>query len=439
VTHKDKFAPRTRAHRLISHYSTRLSPLVLVAILVTTVIVSAADSDLDPSFDGDGIVTTDHGEFEQINDLVIQPDGKIVAAGHSGIFQGATQEPLSMMVARYNADGSLDATFGSGGIVTTAIGTYAKAWAVAIQADSKIVIAGRSGTVFQSDFTLVRFTPNGSLDTSFGSGGIVITTFGAFSQIEDVTTQSDGKIVVTGDAPGVGTSSMFTVARYNADGSLDTTFDGDGVSQAVPAGFPVSPGVVPQAIAIQADHKIAVAGFCVIDSSLKFCVSRYDSNGLLDNTFDSDGLVVTDFDSSFGGFANDLSIQPDDKIVAAGQSFGPSGVVPALARYNPDGSLDISFDVDGRVTMPNSVQFEPAALALQSNGKMVIVGRDFLFFDSAMAAARFNSDGSIDETFGSGGIVTTSAGTGHSAATSVAIQMDGRIVTGGYGNFTIGS
>src|ERR1041384_1875259 len=432
MTQKGKSPRRTCAQRLIS---TLMAPLVFVAPLATMVMVSPADSDLDPSFDGDGIVTTNHGEFEQINDIVIEPDGKIVAAGHSGIFHDTIQEPLSMMVARYNADGSLDATFGSGGIVTTDIGTYAKAWAVAIQADGKIVIGGRSGTVFQSDFTLVRYNPNGSLDTSFGTGGIVITSFGAFSQIEDVAIQSDGKIVVTGDAPGLGTLSMFTLARYNTDGSLDATFDGDGVSQAIPAGFPVSPAIVPQAIALQTDQKIAVAGFCV-DSSLKFCVSRYNSNGLLDNTFDSDGLVMTDFDSSFGGFANDLSIQPDNKIVAAGQSFSPSGVIPALARYNPNGSLDTSFDSDGRVTMPNSVQFEPTAFALQPNGKMVIVGRDFsLFFNSAFAIARFNSDGSMDETFGSGGRLTTPVGTGHSAAFAVATQTDGRIVAGGYGNF----
>ena len=442
MAQKEKSAEHTCAHRLISHYSTFLAPLVIIAILATTVMVSAADSDLDPSFDGDGIVTTDHGEFEQFNDIAIQPDGKIVAAGHSGIFHGSTQEPLSMMIARYNADGSLDATFGSGGIVTTDIGTYAKAWTVAIQADGKILIGGRSGSIFEADFTLVRYNPNGSLDTSFGTGGIVITSFGAFSQIEDVAIQPDGKIVVTGDAPSFGTStslSIFTMARYNTDGSLDATFDGDGVSQAVPDGFPLSPAIVPQAMALQADQKIAVAGFCVIDSSLKFCVSRYNSNGLLDNTFDSDGLVMTDFDSSFGGFANDLSIQPDNKIVASGQSFSPSGVIPALARYNPNGSLDTSFDSDGRVTMPNSVQFESTAFALQSNGKMVIVGRDFsLLFNSAIAVACFNSDGSMDETFGSGGILTTPVGTGSSAAFAVAIQTDGRIVAGGYSNFTAG-
>ena len=428
-----------RARRLSSRYSTLLAALVFFATLLTTLVVFAADSDLDPSFDSDGIVTTDHAEFDQINDIAIQPDGKIVAAGHTGILHDTIQEPLNVMVARYNVDGSLDVTFGGGGIVTTPIGTYAKALAVAIQADGKIVVGGRSGTLFQSDFTLVRYNPNGLLDTSFGTGGIVITSFGGFAQVEDVAIQADGKIVVTGDAPSFGRStdlSIFTVARYNPNGSLDATFDGDGVSQAIPAGFPVSPAIVPQAIALQADQKIAVAGFCFDGSSLKFCVSRYNSNGLLDNTFDSDGLVTTAFDSSVGGFANDLSIQPDNKIVASGQSFGASGVIPALARYNPNGSLDTSFDGDGRVTMPNSVQFESTALALQPDGKMLIAGRDFIFFTSGFAVARFNSDGSLDSTFGNAGIVTTPVGPGQSAAKAVAVQTDGRIVAGGYTDFS---
>jgi len=436
MTQKVGLTRRTGVRRLASRYSVLLVALILSASLLTTVM--AADVLLDPSFDTDGIVTTDQNEFDQINDIAIQPDGKIVAAGYSGILHDSTQEPLSIMIVRYNTDGSLDATFGSGGIVTTAIGTYAKAWAVAVQADGKLVIGARSGTFLTSDFTLVRYNPNGSLDASFGTGGIVVTSFGDFSQIQDVAIQSDGKIVATGDAPSFGTStslSIFTVARYNTDGSLDATFAGDGVSQAIPAGFSISPAVDPHAIAIQADQKIAVAGTCVIGSSLKFCVSRYNPDGLLDNTFDSDGLVMTDFDSSFGGLANDLSIQPDNKIVVGGQCFPPTGgVIPALARYNPDGSLDPGFDSDGRVTMPNSVQFEPTALALQST-KIVIVGRDFVTFDSAMAAARFNSDGSIDDTFGSGGLVTTPVGTLQSAANAVAVQTDGRIVSAGYSNF----
>jgi len=431
----ERSSERIGMRRLISTHSVLLTALILGATLLTGVIVSAADSDLDPSFDGDGIVVTDHGEFEQIHAIVIQPDGKIVAAGLSGILHDTVQEPLSMMVARYNVDGSLDSTFGSGGIVTTEIGTYARAWAVALQADGKIVVGGRGGTFLQANFALVRYNANGSLDNTFGSGGIVTKSFGAFSQITGVGVQADGKIVVSGDAPGPGSFSMFTVARYNTNGSLDTTFDSDGVSQPVPNGFQVSPTVTARGLALQLDQKIVVAGVCVFGSTLKSCTSRYNnSDGSLDNTFDGDGLVATDFDSSFGSVAEGVKIQPDGKIVVAGQAFTTNGVIPALARYNADGSLDTSFDGDGRVTTPHSLQLEAEALALQPNGKIVVVGRGFTFspFFSAITAVRYDPNGSLDSTFGDGGFVTTFVGT--SQAFAIAIQTDGRIVVGGYGN-----
>jgi uncharacterized delta-60 repeat protein len=440
---KGRFMRRTGVRRLVHHYSVLLLALVFCAPLLTSVPVSAADSDLDSSFDGDGIVTTDHAEFDQINDMVIQPDGRIVAAGHSGVFHDFTQEPLSIMVARYNIDGSLDSTFGTGGIATTDIGTYAKALCVALQADGKILVGGRSGTFLQLSFTLVRYNTDGSLDATFGSGGIVTTSIGSFSQIVDLAIQPDGKIVAAGEGTLSGLpviTFVFSVARYNTDGSLDATFDGDGVSQAIPAGLVTSPAVSPAGIALQMDHKIVVAGTCIVDPGIELCVSRYNSDGSLDSTFDNDGLVVTDFDTSFG-LGQDIGIQSDGKIVVAGQSFDANGVVPAIARYSTDGSLDASFDGDGRMTTPLPIQLQTRALALQSDGKIVIVGDGFVFdpfFRTVMTVARYDSDGSIDETFGSGGLVTTTIGTSHSVATAVALQTDGRIVAGGFVNFIIG-
>ena len=435
MTHEGRSSRRIGMRRLNSTHSILLAALILGATLLTGVMVSAADSDLDPSFDGDGIVVTDHREFEQIHAIVIQPDGKIVAAGLSGIIHDNIQEPTSIMVARYNVDGSLDSTFGSGGVVTTDVGTYARAWAVALQADGKIVVGGRGGTFLQANFAVVRYNPNGTLDNTFGSGGIVTHSLGGISQFTGVAVQSDGKIVASGEAPGGGSFSMFTVARYNTNGSLDTTFDGDGVSQAIPVGFQVSPTATARGLALQLDQKIVVAGVCVFGSTLKSCTSRYNSDGSLDSTFDGDGLVATDFDSSFGSVAEGVKIQPDGKLVVAGQAFTTSGVIPALARYNVNGSLDTSFDGDGRVTTPNSLQLEAEALALQPNGKIVVVGRGFTFspFFSAITAVRYDSNGSLDSTFGSGGFVTTFVGT--SQAFAVAVQTDGRIVVGGYGNF----
>jgi uncharacterized delta-60 repeat protein len=260
----------------------------------------------------------------------------------------------------------------------------------------------------------------------------------------DVAVQADGKIVVVGEAtiPGAPVPRFVTtLARYNADGSLDTTFDGDGVSQAIPSGFEASPPALPVGLALQLDQKIVVAQTCTVDSTQKLCVSRYNSNGSLDNAFDGDGVAMTDFDSSFGGLGQAVSIQPDGKIVAVGHIFTNIGGLPGLTRYNSDGSLDISFDGDGRVLIGNSVQFQTDDFAIQPNGKIVMAGRGFVLdtsFHSVMAVVRCNSDGSIDGTFGSDGVITTPVGTGDSGATGVAVQADGRIVAGGFGNVTIG-
>lgn len=436
---------RIHAHRFTTHLSAILFATIVSMTLLTSVATSAADSDLDLSFDGDGIVTTNHAEFNQINDIVIQPDGKIVVAGHSGIFHGFFQQSFEIIVARYNVDGSLDPTFGSSGIVTTDIGGFAMAFGVALQPDGKIIVAGRGGPISGANFTVVRYNTDGSLDATFGGSGIVTTTISFFfSQIVDVAVQVDGKIVVVGEAviPDAPVPRFVTtLARYNADGSLDTTFDGDGVSQAIQSGFEDSAPALPVGLALQVDQKIVVAETCTVDSTQKLCVARYNSNGSLDDAFDGDGVATTDFDSSFGGLGQAVSIQPDGKIVAVGQVFTNIGGLPGLARYNSDGSPDISFDGDGRMLVSNSVQFQTDVLAIQPNGKIVMAGRGFVVdttFHSVMAVVRCNSDGSPDGTFGSNGVITTPIGTGDSGATGVAIQADGRIVAGGFGNVTIG-
>jgi uncharacterized delta-60 repeat protein len=212
---------RIHAHRFITHLSAILFVTILGMTLLTSVPASAADSDLDLSFDGDGVVTTNHAEFNQINDIVIQPDGKIVVAGHSGIFHGFFQQSFEIIVARYNVDGSLDPTFGSDGIVTTDVGGFAMAFGVALQPDGKIIVAGRGGPISGANFTVVRYNTDGSLDATFGGSGVVTTTISFFfSQIADVAVQADGKIVVVGEAtvPGAPVPRFVTtLARYNAE------------------------------------------------------------------------------------------------------------------------------------------------------------------------------------------------------------------------------
>jgi uncharacterized delta-60 repeat protein len=431
MTKQSRFPRRTGVRRPITHYSVLLTALMFSASLLTSALVSAADSDLDPSFDSDGIVTTDYDEFDFINDIVTQSDGKIVAVGHSGVHRASRREPHRIMVARYNSDGSLDATFGSGGIVISAVGTYSEGFSVNLQADGKIVVGGRGGSLVNAAFAVVRYNPDGSLDHTFGVGGIVITSIGDFAQINDLAIQADGKIVVAGLSPFPGSFvTVPTLARYNMNGTLDITFDSDGLSHTTPSTLPDVKVLSFARITFQADQKVVAAGICRNGLFVQFCLSRYNPDSSLDSTFDDDGMVI--IDSIFGGTAEAVSIQPDGKIVAAGQT----GSVPALVRLNPDGSLDTTFDGDGKVTMPNSVGFTVSDLALHPNGQIVIAGQGFSFtsFKAFITVARYNSEGSIDQFFGNDGIVTTSVGV-NSGARAVAVRADGRIVVGGFGNF----
>lgn len=428
MTQRFTFARRPAVLRLI------LTAFVLSAVLSTPVLVLAADGDLDASFGSGGIVITNHSEFDQIQDIVIQPDGKIVAAGTSGtlpVVPFFESPALDILVARYNSDGSLDSAFGSGGIVTTNLGFNDGATSVALQADGKIVIAGGATPNNESFFVVARYNTNGSLDTTFGSGGIVTTFVGQFAIAQDLAIQRDGKIVVTGNS-----ALGIAVVRYNTNGSLDTTFGDDGIVRELRSNFFLTN--VAWAMALQADGKIVVAGEHIDNSQNigtdSFLLLRYNPDGSRDTAFGVDGLVITGF-----GSARDIVIQPDGKMVAAGSSFQDFGNVVVLMRYKSDGSLDTSFDGDGIVvSATNSAnRYIANAAVLQSDGKILVAG-DSLDTASTlvMTISRYNSDGSFDTTFGGDGIVTTSIG-GHLTGTAIALQADGKIMAGGYANFDV--
>jgi uncharacterized delta-60 repeat protein len=212
----------------------------------------------------------------------------------------------------------LDTTFDSDGKVTTDFGAAEDASAVAIQPDGRIVAAGESQGGFGRDFALARYNVDGSLDTSFDSDGKVTTDFGVLDAASDVAIQPDGRIVAAGNSGGFGFSRDFALARYNRDGSLDTSFDSDGKVTTDFGGSEVA-----TAVAVHPDGRCVAAG----GSDEDFALAGYKVDGSLDTSFDSDGKVTTDF----GGFefASDVAIQPDGRIVAAGNSGGDF----ALARY----------------------------------------------------------------------------------------------------------
>jgi uncharacterized delta-60 repeat protein len=303
----------------------------------------------------------------------------------------------------------LDASFDSDGIVTTDFGGTDQIWSVAIQSDGKIVVAGQS----DSEFGLARYTTAGALDTTFGSGGIVTTIISGTDRVLSVVIQSDGKIIAAGYS-----NNNFALARYTTAGALDTTFDSDGI---VTTDF----GSTDQiwSVAIQSDGMIIAVG----SSNDNFALARYTTTGALDTTFDTDGKVTTDFGST--DRAHSVAIQSDGMIVAVGDSYSGTDYDFALARYTTAGALDTTFDTDGKVTTDFGSTDQIWSVAIQTDGKIVAVGKS----DTDFALARYTTAGALDTTFDTDGKVTTDFGS-TDWAHSVAIQSDGKIIAAGYSN-----
>jgi uncharacterized delta-60 repeat protein len=384
---------------------------------------TAAPGDVDPSFGVAGKVESPYEQRSQeILALAIQADGKIIAVGSFWPSGGAQ----SFLVARYNVDGSLDATFGSNGkTISQFASTGSSAHAVAIQSDGKIVAAGSAGDLF----VLVRYTADGNLDQNFANVGVITGSFESYgpnlvSIATSVAVQSDGKIIVAGDSlirdslsPGEFSDSNFGLARYNDDGRLDETFGSGGTVVTDFGRFDRAEGVV-----LQTDGKIVVAGDShflignyIVSDAYSLVLARYNSNGTLDETFGSGGKAATD-NRAFETSA--VSIQTDGKIVVAGSTSTDSLSSSdfALARYNSDGSIDSSFGSNGRVftnvgTSPfvgRAGDDRAFALGIQPDGKFVVAGSAQNGYGSSdFAVVRYESSGSLDETFGNGGKVIT--------------------------------
>ncbi len=383
---------------------------------------------LDLTFNGTGFKFDGFGRGQDWGrKAVVQPDGKIVVAGYS--YRSSTDNS-DVAVARFNADGTYDTSFGTGGRVVTNVSAAAdQALAVALQKDGKIVIAGFSTGPQGKDFLVARYRANGTLDPAFGSGGKVITPIMlgftvSQDQANDIAIQPDGKIVVAGIA-----GLYSAVVRYNSNGSLDGTFGG-GV-------LPVAPvnGMQIYAVAVQADGKIVTGGV----SEESFALLRYNSDGSPDATFDGDGAVITHiFDRAV---VYSLALQPDGKIVAGGAAitgnvnFGDYDF--AIARYNTDGSLDTGFDGDGKFTTGLLGDEEIKSVAIQTDGKIVAAGGTNVEGDQpTFAALRCNADGTLDNTFGGTGKISTvltdvNDTFGFDTAYAVALQPDGKIVAAG--------
>ncbi len=324
------------------------------------------------------------------------------------------------------ADGFPDTSFGFDGLMVSGFGSADDiGYDIAIQSDNKIVIAGeskKSNPDKDKDFAVVRYTKSGGLDYSFGNGGKITADFGGNDTARAVAVQSDGKIVVSGYSE---TDGDFALVRYTSNGDLDNTF---GTCGKVTASF--SNYDMCFDIAVQSDGKIVAAG---TSSRLNqdVAVARYNSDGTLDTGFGSGGVAVTPVgtgdDSGLG-----LILRPDGKIIVTGYSDNGSDKDFTVIQYNTDGTLDTGFGTGGKVTTPIGNGDDLCyAGAIQSDGKIVLAGYSYNGSDYDFAAVRYDTDGSPDTEFGTGGKVTARIGTGDDFGYAVTIQSDGKIVIAG--------
>lgn len=413
--------------------------LSFIAILLAVTGVSAASGSLDKGFNGDGLVTTvfaNNTVHAKAFDVTTLSDGTLIAVGSAN---------FDFALAKYTKDGALDSNFGTNGKVTTDLGNTGQAsdeaYSIAIQSDGKIVVAGGTTTDGGDyQFALVRYNSDGSLDTTFSTDGKVITDLGsAFDSATAVAIQSDGKIIAAGSENLGDNNDVLAVLRYNTDGSLDTTFDTDGIITTTLGGF----YVFGNSVVLQPDGKILVGGESESNGVRDLFMARYNSDGALDTSFDGDGIVTTDYKSQEdrGGY---LALLPNNKILTAGYYIGNNGSGNGyftLTRYNSDGSLDTSFGTNGKTNMMVGDAYTMVEdIALQFNGKIVLAGyrSDPSNMKLNFAVACFRSDGSPDTSFGTNGQLATDFGDYEDdVANAVTIQPNGAIVVAGYRSWSL--
>jgi uncharacterized delta-60 repeat protein len=401
---------------------------------------------LDTTFGSSGLITGTSGTFVPNNGLGVYSntgtnpatDGKIVIAVRGPSTSNHFQ------LARYNHDGTIDTTFGSNGIVSTVIGSNSAIYGLALQSDGKIVAVGSAkNTLGDSAFAIARYNADGSLDTAFGSGGTALTTVatagnGAFPKA--VVIQSDGKIDVAGTATVSGTQD-FSLVRYNIDGSLDAAFGPNQNGIVITPNFGTGSDA-PWDATVQSDGKIIVPGTVVGTTGLyNMAVARYTTDGLLDTTFNAAGTnpgVVWGLLSSGATqtYAEAVHVETSNgAIVISGTEYFGTTQKLLLARLTSAGQLDTTFGGSGTGFGPSISMLNGYGIVQATNGDLLVCGRTGVSGNNAsyqLAAAAYMADGTLDTTFGTGAIASAvfSGAAGYGQA--IALQSDGDLVVGGY-------
>jgi uncharacterized delta-60 repeat protein len=391
-----------------------------------------SDGTLDTSFSGDGLVLTNISgriaSTDWVRGVALQNDGKIVVAGYT---TESGSDSYGLAVARYNSDGRLDTTFSGDGVVKKYEASGSRdmfGHSVAIQPDGKVLVAGSINCVdkYTAGYCtlLARFNSDGSFDTAFDTAFFAQGSDNSTQGAAGLVLQDDGKILVAGTRDSGGGDS-FAVARYTADGSRDTGFGTDGVAT-VFISTEVGSNDSATSIALQPDGRIIVAGGTHTPSAnTHFGVARFLSDGRIDTSFGASGVLTTNISGGAeSDHASSVAVQPDGKILVAGDmSYVRSDPFPypgfymaanidfAVVRYNADGSLDTTFSDDGIATTDFRLLTDIARhVIVQPNGAILLSGSSFTHDPSdtvsggygSFAVARYNADGTADETFTGG-------------------------------------
>ncbi|MEO7801571.1 MAG: Ig-like domain-containing protein, partial [Ginsengibacter sp.] len=380
------------------------------------------DGSTDKSFGSNGRLNSESG-FAVPNGAAIQNDGKLVMIA----------KPADYVLLRYNTNGTLDDTFGTNGNVEMDFSLF-EFNDLVIQNDQKILIAGH-GPFFNSDFLLARFTASGKVDKSFSGDGHLLTDFGSSSDfLSSIVVQRDGKIIAGGVTQNSENINSIALSRYNSEGVPDKQFGKSGrLTDQFRQGLTTYNTSV-----LQADGKLIAAGSVWNGIDFDFVIARYDTKGNLDNTFNVKGYQTIDFKSN-NDYINSITIQKDGKIVAAGYSGTNTNSGFAIARINTDGSIDKSFDKDGKTTTHFNGNVDIAyGVSLQKDDKIIVTGSSQLEFNeetnrysSDFIIARYNADGTMDNSFAFDGFLNIDLG-GDDIPKAIAIDQDDNIVVGGY-------
>jgi uncharacterized delta-60 repeat protein len=392
---------------------------------------------LDATFGANGKVTTSFDRGDDVaNGVLVQPDGKILAAGHSTtdtLYLGPFSTSPKMALARYNPNGTLDNSFGTNGKVVTAVGSTGEIKAIALQTDGKIVAVGwLADSAYLNFYGLVRYQSNGQLDKDFGVDGKVKVSI--YPTV--VTIQNEGKIVVGGISSirnVSGGNNVFALSRFNKNGTLDSTFGSVGE---------VLTDINPQkndyvtGISLQNDGKIVVCGTSkfywdngedVIDPA-EMLVVRYNSSGILDSSFAMNGIFI--FEDAEACAVKTLN---NGKILVGGNGYFSRNNNFKIFRLNNNGAIDatFNFDVPTRGTATD--------MTLQNDGKIILAGYSYDNDKSNFTLFRCNSEGVLDNTFGTNGKIITPPVLLFERYSKIALQADGKLVACGssknYGQF----